>query len=560
MVKKRFMDKIWLTSYPPSVPTEINPDQYPSLVELIKESCTQFADRPALENMGIQITYQELYKKSVHMAAYFQKKLNMKKGDRIAIMLPNIMQYPIVLLAAMQAGLVIVNVNPLYKERELVLPLSDSGAETLVVLANFISPLEKIIGETQIKHLIVTQIGDEFPYFKRVLINCYLKYIKRVIPSVRGLVSMTYLEAMAAGRQESFDTIKLEPHDLAFLQYTGGTTGVAKGAMLTHRNVIANILQSLAWINGILEQGKEIVVTALPLYHIFSLTICCFAFLRLGALSLLITDPRDIALFIRTLSKTGFSVMVGVNTLYQALMQHPKFDILDFTQMKLALAGGMAVTKPVADKWVAKTKKPIIMGYGLTEASPVVTINPLTSTSFTGSIGLPVPSTDVRIVDDQGTDVPLGQPGELCILGPQNMLGYWHQQRETENVFIDLEWLRTGDICYMDNKGYLYLIDRKKDMILVSGFNVYPNEIEEVIACHPGVKEAAVIGIQNEQSGEIAKAYIVKKDPSLTVNTIKEYCKQNLTGYKRPKIFVFVDDLPKSDVGKVLKRKLHSHK
>jgi long-chain acyl-CoA synthetase len=555
MVKQRFIDKIWLTSYPPNVPTEINPDQYPSLVELIKESCAQFAQRPALENMGIQITYQELYEKSIHLATYFQKKLNMKKGDRIAIMLPNTMQYPIVLLAALQVGLVIVNVNPLYKERELVLPLCDSGAKTIVVLANFISPLRKIIGETQIKHVIVTQVGDEFPYLKRVLINSYLKYIKKVIPPVRGLVSITYLEAMAAGRQESFDAIKLEPHDLAFLQYTGGTTGVPKAAMLTHRNVVANILQSLAWINGVLEQGKEIVVTALPLYHIFSLTICCFAFLKFGALSLLITDPRDIASFIKTLSKTGFSVMVGVNTLYQGLMQNPKFDTLDFTQMKLALAGGMAVTTSVADKWAAKTKKPIIMGYGLTEASPVVTINPLTSTSFTGSIGLPVPSTDVRIVDDQVADVPLGQPGELCIFGPQNMVGYWQQQRETENVLID-GWLRTGDICYMDNKGYLYLIDRKKDMILVSGFNVYPSEIEEVIACHPGIKEVAIIGIRNEQSGEIVKAYIVKKDPSLTINTIKEYCKQNLTGYKRPKIIEFVDDLPKSNVGKVLKRKL----
>lgn len=549
------MEKIWLKSYPQNIPPTINPDIYPSLVAMLQESCEQYANKPAFQNFGVQMTYRSLSEKSLALAAFFQKDLLLKKGDRIAIMLPNVLQYPIILLAALQLGLIIVNLNPLYTERELLLPLQDSGAKAIIVLANFTRPLQNILTKTALEHIIVTEVGDEFPSLKRILINSYLKYVKHAVPSFRLPKIILYRDAMDKGKTLTFNPVSLTPNDIAFLQYTGGTTGKSKGAMLTHRNLIANVLQCIAWIDQVLEKGKEIVVTALPLYHIFSLTICCFAFLNLGGLSLLITNPRDMKSFIKQLKKVPFTVFVGVNTLYDVLLKQDTFHQLNFNHLKLALAGGMSVMKSVAKRWHDATQKPIVMGYGLTEASPVVTILPLTQKIFSESIGLPVPSTDIAILDDAGNPVPLGRAGELCVSGPQIMQGYWQQPQETQDVLRD-GWLHTGDIVVMDEQGYLYLIDRKKDMILVSGFNVYPNEIEEVIASHPGVAEVAVVGIPHAELGEIVKAFIVKRDKSLTEEDIRALCKEKLTGYKQPKTIEFCPALPKSNIGKILKQKL----
>lgn len=549
------MEKIWIKNYPPGVPESIDPNSFSSLTDYLHDSFNDYAHQPAFENLGTTLSYQKLQEKSLNMAAYLQQHLGLYKGDRLAIMLPNLLQYPITLLAALHLGLIIVNINPLYTERELLFPLVDSGAKAIVVLANFTRTLSQVIPKTKIEHIILTEVGDEFPHLKRVLINTYLKYIKKAVPSI-ALKVIPYREAMQEGENLVFEQSSIEPNDIAFLQYTGGTTGIPKGAVLTHKNLIANVMQCIAWIDHTLEKGKEIVVTALPLYHIFSLTICCFAFLKLGGKSLLITNPRDMNAFIKELKKTPFTVFVGVNTLYHALLKQDAFPTLDFKSMKLALAGGMSVIKSIAEQWHKLTGKTIIMGYGLTEASPVVTINPLNATEFTGSIGLPVPSTDVAILDDQEMPVPIHTPGEICLKGPQVMQGYWHQPQETKIVLSESGWLHTGDIAMMDEQGYIYLIDRKKDMILVSGFNVYPNEVEEVIASHPGVAEVAVIGIPNNLSGETVKAFIVKKDATLTKEEIEKHCKEKLTGYKLPKAIEFCTELPKSNVGKVLKQKL----
>lgn len=548
------MEKIWLDSYPPGVPATIDADTYPSLTALIEESCNKYANLPALENLGTVITYKQLYEKSIHLAAIFQKKLHLKKGDRIALMMPNLLQYQIALYAALISGLVVVNINPLYTERELDFPLRDSGAKAIVILANFTPTLAKVLTSTNLKHVIVTEVGDEFPSFKRILINSILKYVKKMVPKKKLPNALYWRELM--NERATFDPVTITHEDVAFLQYTGGTTGRPKGAMLSHRNMIANVMQCYVWINGVIKDGEEIIITALPLYHIFSLTISAFVFAKLGGLSRLITNPRDMPHFLKHLKKNKFTIFVGVNTLFHEMMRHQAFLEIDFAPVKLSLAGGMPVLQSVADRWQELTKKNIIMGYGLTEASPVVTINPLTIKAFSPSIGLPVPSTDVVILDDQGNELPIGEPGELGVKGPQVMKGYWHQPEETEIAFTKDGWLRSGDIATIDKHGYVYIIDRKKDMILVSGFNVYSVEVEDVIAMHPGVLEVAVLSVPDPHTGEAVKAFVVKKDPDLTEEDLNKWCHQKLTGYKIPKQYEFRDSLPKTNVGKILKRAL----
>lgn len=550
------MEKIWFNYYPPGIPHTVNPDEYPSLTALLVESCKKYATLPAIENMGTTFSYQELLDKSLHLAACLQKKLGLVKGDRIALMMPNLLQYPIALLAAMHLGLVVVNINPLYTERELKFPLKDSGAKAIIVLANFAGTVAKVLADTQLEHVIITQVGDEFPALKRFGVNSYLKYVKKMVPSINLSEAIQYRELLQA--DVTLDPVTINAEDLAFLQYTGGTTGVPKGAMLTHRNLVANILQCIAWIDNTLQEGEEIVVTALPLYHIFSLTICCFAFIKLGGLSMLITNPRDMPDFLKHLQKNRFTVFVGVNTLFHEMMKRAEFLNIDFKPVKMTLAGGMPVLQSVADRWQELTKKNIIMGYGLTEASPVVTINPLTITGFSPSIGLPVPSTDVAIVNDEGEHLPIGEIGELVAKGPQVMKAYWQNVEETQKVLDGDGWLRTGDIATIDDHGYVYIVDRKKDMILVSGFNVYSVEVEDVIAMMPGVSEVAVVSVPDRHSGEAVKAFIVKNKPELTEEDVIAFCRTKLTGYKIPKCIEFRDSLPKTNVGKILKRALRS--
>lgn len=550
------MEKIWFNYYPPGIPHTINPDEYPSLTALLVESCKKYATLPAIENMGTTFSYQELLDKSLHLAACLQKKLGLVKGDRIALMMPNLLQYPIALLAAMHLGLVVVNINPLYTERELKFPLKDSGAKAIIVLANFAGTVAKVLADTQLEHVIITQVGDEFPALKRFGVNSYLKYIKKMVPSINLSEAIQYRELLQA--DVTLDPVTIAAEELAFLQYTGGTTGVPKGAMLTHRNLVANILQCIAWIDNTLQEGEEIVVTALPLYHIFSLTICCFAFIKLGGLSMLITNPRDMPDFLKHLQKNRFTVFVGVNTLFHEMMKRAEFLNINFKPVKMTLAGGMPVLQSVADRWQELTKKNIIMGYGLTEASPVVTISPLTITGFSPSIGLPVPSTDVAIVNDEGEQLPIGEIGELVAKGPQVMKAYWQNVEETQKVLDGDGWLRTGDIATIDDHGYVYIVDRKKDMILVSGFNVYSVEVEDVIAMMPGVSEVAVVSVPDRHSGEAVKAFIVKNKPELTEEDVIAFCRTKLTGYKIPKCIEFRDSLPKTNVGKILKRALRS--
>jgi long-chain acyl-CoA synthetase len=544
------MEKIWLKSYPVGITETIVPIHYSSISALLHESFYRYSSRPAFEHLGTRITYAALHRKSTDLAAYFQKHLRLVKGDRLAIMLPNILQYPITLLAALRLGLIIVNINPFYTKKELVFPLQDSGAVAIVAIKQVCPGLLEVMAETSIKHIILTELGDEFPLFKRVVVN-------RTIPSfVRSKQWIRYRHAMGKGHKDVVSPTRIKPDDPAFLQYTGGTTGKPKAAILTHGNLMANILQCSAWGTHFLEEGKEVAITPLPFYHIFSLTICCFTFLRLGGLSVLIADPRNIRSLVKRLRKTPFTVLVGVHTLYSKLVTEPSFKTLNFLNLKLALAGGMPVTKELADAWKEVTNKPIIMGYGLTEASPVVAINPLNSAHFNGSIGLPLPSTNVLLLDDEGNSVSMGSAGELCVAGPQVMKGYWHQPEETDTILDRKGWLHTGDIAVMNEQGYIYIIGRKKDMILVSGFNVYPFEVEEVIGSHPGVAEVAVIGVPNSKSGESIKAFIVKKDIHLTQEDIRKLCQQKLTGYKQPKYIIFCDKLPKNTMGKVLKEKL----
>ncbi|HAU0796006.1 TPA: AMP-binding protein [Legionella pneumophila] len=550
------MDKRWFEQYQNGVPHEIDASQYLSLISLFNESCNSYASRAAYSNLGTEITYAELDSLSRNFAAYLQQ-LNLEKGARVAIMLPNVLQYPVAIFGVLRAGYVVVNTNPLYTADEVIHQMNDSGAEVIIVLANFAKTIEKALPSMpSVKHVIVTQLGDLFPSFKRFIVNFVVNHIKKLVPAFTIPHAVAFNYVLSEGKQATLHRVELNHDDIAFLQYTGGTTGVAKGAILTHGNLIANVMQAYTWISPLGVSNQDVIVTALPLYHIFSLTANCLTFMKIGAKNILITNPRDMGHFIDQIKNSGFTAITGVNTLFNALLNHPKFKEIDFSKLKLALSGGMALQKSVSLKWSEMTKTRVLEAYGLTETSPAVTINPMYLEGYNGSIGLPLPSTDVSIRDESGKEVPIGTSGELCIKGPQVMPGYWKRPDETALVFTKDGFLKTGDIARMDEEGFIYLVDRKKDMIVVSGFNVYPNEVEQIIGMHPGVLEVGVVGIVDEESGERVKACIVRKDSTLTAEQIINHCKEHLTAYKIPKVVEFFDELPKTNVGKILRRAL----
>ena len=550
------MEKLWLKQYPAGVPAEIDVNRYSSVKDIFEANCAKFAKLPAFANMGVEMTYGELDAASSRFGAWLQNERGFKRGDRVAIMMPNLLQYPVALFGVLRAGLTVVNVNPLYTARELEHQLKDSGARGIVILENFAHTLVDLHGRAPLDTVVTTQIGDLFPLPKRPLVNFVVKKVKKMVPAWSLPGSITFRDALSAGGRHSLQPVELSHKDIAFLQYTGGTTGVSKGAMLTHGNMVANVLQASAWLGKGLEQGTETVITALPLYHIFSLTANCMVFLTLGGKNILITNPRDMKDFVKTLSKYPFSVVTGVNTLFNGLLHAQGFEQLDFSHLKLALGGGMAVQRAVADHWKKVTGRPIVEAYGLTETSPAACINPLDLKDYNGSIGLPIPSTDLSIRDDDGKELKVDEVGELCFKGPQVMAGYWNQPAETDKVLSKDGWLRTGDVGRVDKNGFVFIVDRKKDMILVSGFNVYPNEVEDVVMMHPGVRECAAVGVQDEHSGEAVKIFVVRKDPNLTAEELIAHCHKYLTGYKVPKHVEFRTDLPKTNVGKILRREL----
>ena len=556
------MEKIWLKSYPPGVPAEIDATQYRSLVHLLEESFQKFANRNAFVCMDKAITYADLDQYSKRLGAWLQSR-GMKKGARVAVMMPNVLQYPIAIAAILRAGYTVVNVNPLYTPRELEHQLNDSGAEAIIILENFATTLEQVLPRTQIKHIVVANMGEMLGGLKGMIVNFVVRNVKKMVPPFSLPNAVRFKDALGHARSMKLTPVELRHEDVAFLQYTGGTTGVSKGATLSHRNIIANILQMQAWSApklADLPADERTIICALPLYHIFALTVCAMWGIREGGLNVLIPNPRDIGGFIKELAKYRFNMLPAVNTLYNALLNHPDFNKLDFSGLKVANGGGMAVQKAVADKWLAATGVTIVEGYGLSETAPVATANRFDSTEFSGMIGLPIPSTEVAILDDAGNEVPLGSPGEIAIRGPQVMAGYWNRPEETAKVMTADGYFKSGDVGVMDERGYVKIVDRKKDMILVSGFNVYPNEIEDVVASHPGVLECACIGVPDEHSGEAVKVFVVKKDPNLTVEALMEHCKQNLTGYKKPKYIEFRTELPKTNVGKILRRMLRDEK
>jgi len=550
------MDPIWLDSYPPDVPREIDPDKYRSIGEMFSESAARYADYPAFASMGKSYSYAEIDRLSRAFAAYLQGELGLARGDRVAIMMPNIIQYPIAMLGILRAGYTVVNCNPLYTPRELGGQLADSGAKAILIVENFAHTLEQVLDRTDVEHVIITRLGDMLDFPKANIVNLVVKRVKKMVPKWNIPGALRFKETLSTGAKRSYRPVDVGPDDLAFLQYTGGTTGIPKGAMLTHRNMIANLEQAHAWIKPHVREGQEVIVTALPLYHIFALLANCLTFMKIGAKNILITNPRDIPAFVKELDKEPFTALTGVNTLFNALLHNEDFRKLDFSSLKLTLGGGMAVQKSVAHEWKEVTGKPLVEAYGLTETSPAATINPLDIEEYTGAIGLPISSTEISIRTPDGEEVRVGEPGELCIRGPQVMPGYWQRPDETALVFTDDGFLRTGDMAKIDDKGFIYIIDRTKDMINVSGFNVYPNEIESVIASHPGVVEAGVVGLPDAQSGETVKAVIVKKDPDLSEDDIIAFCREQMTPYKVPRQIEFRDELPKSVVGKILRREL----
>ena len=556
------MERIWLKQYPAGVPADIDVTQYTSLVELLEESFAKFSDRKAFICMDKSISYRDLDEMSLALGAYLQSK-GLPKGARIALMMPNVLQYPISTAAVLRAGYAVVNVNPLYTPRELEHQLKDSGAEAIIVLENFANTVQQVIAKTAVKHVIVGSMGDLLG-FKGVIVNLVVRRVKKMVPAWSLPGAVAFNDAVAAGRGMKLNKPKITADDVAFLQYTGGTTGVSKGATLLHRNILANVLQNDAWLQPALKKPPHIdqmtIVCALPLYHIFALTACFLLGVRAGGTNLLIPNPRDMAGFVKELMKYQVNFFPAVNTLYNGLLNTPGFDKIDFSKLKISNGGGMAVQRPVADRWKKLTGCGIAEGYGLSETSPALTCNPATAENFSGSIGIPMPSTYVSIRDDDGNEVPLGTPGEICAKGPQVMAGYWNRPEETANVMTADGFFRTGDIGVMTPDGYTKIVDRKKDMILVSGFNVYPNEIEEVIAMHPGVLECAVIGVEDAKSGEAVKAFIVKKDPALTAEDVIKFCGTQLTNYKVPKQIEFRTDLPKTNVGKILRRELRDEK
>ena len=548
------MDKIWLKRYPEGMPETIDPEHYNSLLEVFEKSFTDYKDLPAFTNMGKTLSYDEIDQATKRVAAYIQNDLGLKKGDKVAVMMPNLLQTPVSILGILRAGCVVVNVNPLYTVRELEHQLNDSETSAIFILANFADTLEKALPHTKVKHIVVTQVGDMMGGLKKHLVNFVVKYIKKMVPSY-SLPNPIKFEALLAANESDYIKPEVCLSDIAFLQYTGGTTGVSKGAMLTHGNMVGNLEQVSGCLDQVLERGKEIVVTALPLYHIFALTANCLTFMKYGGLNLLITNPRDMKGFVKELGQHKFTAITGVNTLFNGLLNTPGFAELDFSSLKMSLGGGMAVQRPVAEKWQKVTSSKLMEGYGLTECSPLVTVSPYDLDSYNGSIGLPAPNTEIKLMLDNGEEAAKGEPGELWVKGPQVMVGYYNRPDATAECLQD-GWFATGDIATYDDEGFFYIVDRKKDMIIVSGFNVFPNEIEEVIAMHEGVLEAAAIGIPHDVSGEQVKVFIVKKDPSLTEKDIIKHCRDNLTNYKVPKLVEFRDELPKTNVGKILRRAL----
>jgi long-chain acyl-CoA synthetase len=548
------VEKIWLKRYPPGVPAEIDADHYSSLLDIFQQSAQTYADRIAYINMGKSLTYRELDQLSSAFAAYLQQ-LGLKKGDAVAIMMPNLLQYPVALVGVLKAGCTVVNVNPLYTPRELQHQLNDSGAKAIVIVENFAHTLADIRSQVKLDHVILTRMGDMLGLVKGAIVNFVVRHVKKMIPDYQLPGAIAFNQTLAQGQQLTFTPVKVVGDDLAFLQYTGGTTGVSKGAMLTHRNMVANLEQVAGCIGPILNPGKEFIVTALPLYHIFALTANCLTFMKYGGTNLLITNPRDMPNFVKELGKYPFTAITGVNTLFNGLLNCPGFSELDFSHLKLSLGGGMAVQRPVAERWQKVTRTRLVEGYGLTECAPLVTVSPFDLDGFNGSIGLPAPSTHIKLVDDDGNEVAIGEAGEMLVQGPQVMRGYLNRPEETDKVLKD-GWLYTGDIARVDEQGFFYIVDRKKDMILVSGFNVYPNEIEEVVAMHDKVLEVAAVGVPNEVTGEAVKIFVVKKDQSLTDQELIAHCKERLTGYKVPKLVEFRTELPKTNVGKILRREL----
>lgn len=552
--------RIWHKSYPKGVPTEINPDRFPSICAAVSETFKRFADRPCFSNMGVTMSFRDIERASGHFAAFLRKDLGLVKGDRIGLQMPNVLQYPVALFGALRAGLVVVNTNPLYTPQEMEHQYRDAGVKAIVILANFASKLEGVLPRLAsggaAPRVIVTELADLFPAVKRTLVNAVVKHVKKMVPpfAIPGVLS--FRDALARGASHgTLPDADVGPDDLAFLQYTGGTTGVAKGAMLTHRNILANLEQATAWMAPRFVEGEEVVVTPLPLYHVFSLTVNCLLFMRYGSKNILVTNPRDFPGFVKLLQTERFTVLTAVSTLLNALMNQPGFEKIDFSGVKVTVAGAMALQRAVAERWKQTTKSAVIEGFGLTEASPVVCCNPVDGSDRIGTIGLPFPSTDIKLVNDDGVEVAEGQPGELVIAGPQVMKGYWKRDDETQRVLRE-GWLYTGDVAQMDGDGFFRIVDRKKDMILVSGFNVYPNEVEDVVARHPGVAEVGAIGVPDEKSGEVVKIVVVKKNPSLTSEELIAFCREHLAGYKIPKVVEFRSELPKTPVGKVLRRAL----
>ena len=550
------MEKVWLKSYPPGMPEEVDLDAYASVTDVFEQAIKRFGKSPCFSNLGTTLTYDEMDRYTDELASYLQNLPGMTRGDRVAVMMPNVLQNPIAIFAILRAGFTVVNTNPLYTPRELKHQLSDSGAKAIIVMENFCHSLDEVMADSPVEYVITTQLGDLLNFPKSLIVNLVVKYIKKLVPEFSLPQRVTFKQALRLGSGQRHKPVPVSHDDIAFLQYTGGTTGVAKGAMLTHGNMTANMQQASAWIKEGVNQNEEVIITALPLYHIFSLTANCLTFMKVGALNYLITNPRDMAGFVKELQAVRFTALTGVNTLFNGLMNTPGFEKIDFSHLKLSLGGGMAVQQPVAERWQKLTGTPLLEAYGLTETSPAVCINPVNVTEYNGSIGLPVPSTEVSVQDDKGRILAPGEEGELCVRGPQVMKGYWQKPEETAKVISADGWLKTGDVAQMDELGFFRIVDRLKDMILVSGFNVYPNEVESVIAGHEGVLEVGVIGEPHGESGEIVKAVIVRKDPALDENAVIAHCREYLTAYKVPKIVEFRDELPKTNVGKILRREL----
>ena len=544
----------WNDKYPEGIPATIDVGQYRSIIDVLEYSSRKFAHKPAFSNLGKEMTYAELYEKSGHFCSYLQHHTDLRPGDRIAVMLPNLMQFPVAVFGALRAGLIVVNTNPLYTEREMEHQFKDSGAKALIVLANMANMAEKVVPKTDLKHVIVTEVGDMLPVAKRAIVNLVVKHVKKMVPPFFIPGAIAFTTVMKLGAQQHCEDIRRENDDVAILQYTGGTTGIAKGAMLTHQNIISNMFQIKALVGGNLKEGQELIIAPLPLYHIFAFTVHCMVGILLGEHNLLITNPRDMKTFIKDISGKPFSMLVGLNTLFVGLMNQEAFRNLDFSHLNTTVSGGMALQLDTAERWENITGCRICEGYGMTETSPVVTINPLEKIKL-GTIGLPVPSCELKVIDDDNNDLPMGEIGELCIKGPQVMKGYWESEQATKDAMLD-GWLKTGDIARIDDEGYVTIVDRKKDMICISGFNVYPNELEGVLAEHPDVLQCAVIGVPDPRAGEAIKAFIVSDNPELDKDAVVAFCRQNLTGYKIPKQVEFRDALPTTNVGKILRRVL----